>query len=150
MSKLHRLSLLYTMSHDYYLPDPINGPKDVSGFPLPLCRKCGEWKGNAEDKCPISTTTKVKKARKSASSEHHGDNIIQNSIIPMNLSIGSNKDKRPRKNPHQLHQAALESGQHKISHLVDLEQFAHVRGMSIKHLFSISYQLYAFIWHYRN
>ena len=37
-------------------------------------------------------------------------------------------EKKPRKNPHQLQQVALESEGHKLSHLVDLDHFAHVRG----------------------
>lgn len=70
------------MSHDYYLPDPVNGLKDaVSGLPIPLCRKCGEWKGNAEDKCP--NPTKSKKGRKAAV-ELHVDGGQNGTIVPPN------------------------------------------------------------------
>ena len=44
------------MSHDFYIPDFINGPKDPStDFPIALCRKCGEWRPNAIQICPSST-----------------------------------------------------------------------------------------------
>ena len=67
------------MSHDYFVPDPNNGPKDASGFPLPLCKKCGEWKGNAEEKCP-AIANKTKKSKKTSRAEHEEQHRIEHVV----------------------------------------------------------------------
>jgi len=43
------------MSHDYYVPDCVNGPKDTSNFPIPMCRHCGEWRSHALIICPSAS-----------------------------------------------------------------------------------------------